>query len=136
MSTSITPTRFVYALDCPDAVELATFYANLLGWQMKLPAPDDPDADLPEWVAVVPSDPAQGGFSLGFQRVENYRGPDWPDGPIPQQAHIDFWVPSIPEAEQSAIALGAMRHAVQPSTEGEWTVFLDPAGHPFCLCAS
>ncbi len=134
MSTPITTTRVVYALDCPDAVELAAFYSNLLGWEMKLPAPDDPDADCPEWVALVPPNVERCRFSLGFQRIENYRAPNWPDGPIPQQAHLDFWVPSIPEAEQTAIELGATRHVVQPSDNGEWVVFLDPVGHPFCLC--
>jgi hypothetical protein len=39
-------------------------------------------------------------------------------------------------AEKQVLALGATRHAVQPGIEGgeNWRVYLDPAGHPFCLC--
>ena len=32
------------------------------------------------------------------------------------------------------IALGATKHEHQPGTS--FRVFLDPAGHPFCLCAA
>lgn len=136
MTKPVRTNRFVYAIDCPDAVQLAEFYAGLLGWTMKLPEPGDPDANLPEWVSVVPPDGAPVGFSLGLQRIEDYRAPTWPEGPIPQQAHLDLWVDSIPEAERTALELGATRHSVQPSDDGGFVVFLDPVGHPFCLCIS
>lgn len=135
MTTAIRPTRFVYALDCPDAVALAQFYAELLGWEVKRPGPDEPDAESPEWVSVVPPNVPAGGFSLGLQRIDNYRAPDWPEGPIPQQAHLDLWVASIAESEKVALALGAQRHSVQPGGDDEFVVYLDPAGHLFCLCA-
>ena len=136
MSTAVRPTRFVYALDCPDPVALAEFYAALLGWEVQLPVPDDADFGDPEWVAAVPPDVAPGGFSLGFQRVPNYRAPDWPEGPIPQQAHLDLWVDDVAAAEERALESGATRHAVQPSVDGGWIVFADPAGHLFCLCVA
>lgn len=134
----ITPNRIVVALDCPDAVDLAEFYGTLLGWEVVRLGPDEPDVLHPEWVSVRPPDVAEAGFSLGFQRVDNYRAPVWPEGPVPQQAHLDFWVKDIPEAERTAVALGASRHAVQPGeADGEgFVVFLDPVGHPFCLCRS
>lgn len=136
MSTDISPNRIVTALDCPDPVELAEFYAALLGWEVLRPGPEEPDFEVPEWVSVRPPDFEARGISFGFQRVDDYRAPVWPDGPIPQQAHLDFWVDSIPEAEKIAVALGATRHEVQPGeADGEgFVVFLDPAGHPFCLC--
>ena len=126
MSTSIRATRHVYALDCPDAVSLAAFYARLLGWSAN---PSEPD-----WVNVTPPAGESPGFAIACQQVDDYRAPDWPDGPIPQQAHLDLYVDSIAEAGPVAEAAGATRHPVQPSEEGTFVVFLDPAGHPFCLC--
>jgi hypothetical protein len=39
------------------------------------------------------------------------------------------------------LAAGARRHTIQPAENtdfpnenGSFTVYLDPAGHPFCLC--
>ena len=134
----ITPKRIVIALDCPDAVDLAEFYGALLGWEVVRPGPDEPDVLHPEWVSVRPPNVAKVGFSLGFQRVDNYRAPVWPDGPVPQQEHLDFWVESIPDAERVAVALGAVRAGYQPGEAGGegFVVFLDPVGHPFCLCRS
>lgn len=40
-------------------------------------------------------------------------------------------VDDLDEAE-AAVALGAVKHDHQPGTS--FRVFLDPAGHPFCLC--
>jgi catechol 2,3-dioxygenase-like lactoylglutathione lyase family enzyme len=132
--THITPNRTVVALDCPDAVALANFYACLLGWEMRTPGEDEPDFENPEWVSVVPRDVAPGGFSLGFQRVGAYVAPTWPEGPVPQQLHLDFWVDSIEESTPVALSLGATRHEVQPSEAGDFVVFVDPVGHLFCLC--
>lgn len=117
--------KVVFALDCPDAHALAGFYANLLGWEAH------PDND--EWVEVVPPDEGAG-FLLACQRIAEYRAPDWPTGPIPQQAHMDFYVESIEASTQVAIDNGATKHEVQPSPRGNWVVLLDPVGHPFCLC--
>lgn len=128
MSTPIRTTSYVYALDCPDAGALAEFYARLLGWDIHSSEEDD------EWVDVAPPADGDHGFSIACQQIENYRAPDWPDGPIPQQAHLDFHVSSLAEAVPQAEAAGATRHSYQPSEEGTFVVFLDPAGHPFCLC--
>ena len=32
------------------------------------------------------------------------------------------------------LAAGARRHEHQPSPDGRFVVYLDPVGHPFCLC--
>jgi Glyoxalase-like domain len=37
-------------------------------------------------------------------------------------------------AEPKVLALSARRHEVQPPDEEKWRVYLDPAGHAFCLC--
>lgn len=127
MSGSIQTQHTVFALDCPDAPALADFYATLLGWQADR---TDPDA---EWVDVRPPS-GDAGYHIACQRVEHYRAPEWPDGDIAQQAHLDFYVTSITEAEPRVIAAGGIRHTTQPSETGSFVVFLDPAGHPFCLC--
>ena len=49
-----------------------------------------------------------------------------------QQAHLDFDVSDLDEAEAEALAIGATKAVIQPSPN-DWRVLLDPAGHPFCL---
>uniref|UniRef100_UPI00351DA000 VOC family protein n=1 Tax=Dietzia cercidiphylli TaxID=498199 RepID=UPI00351DA000 len=34
----------------------------------------------------------------------------------------------------AVLAAGARRHEQQPSPDGRFVVYLDPVGHPFCLC--
>ena len=89
-----------------------------MGWEVVCPGPDEPDVLHPEWISVRPPNVAEVGFSLGFQRVDNYRAPVWPDGPVPQQEHIDFCVESIPDAEKVAVALRAVRAGYQPGEAG------------------
>ena len=59
--------------------------------------------------------------------------PTWmadPEGA--QQMHLDVIVDDLDAAEAAVLELGATRHEHQPRTS--FRVFLDPAGHPFCLC--
>ncbi len=113
----------VAALDCPDPVALADFYSAITGWPVRPSSSEDPD-----WIELV----ADGGVTLAFQRVDDYAPPDWPGQRAPQQAHLDFAVRSLAEGENALAALGVRRHPVQPEP-AEFLVFLDPAGHPFCL---
>ena len=80
-----------------------------------------------------PRNPAHGDYAstLAFQLAPDHVPPVWPDPARPQQAHIDFDVDDLELAEQQVLALGATRAAVQPGDD--FTVFIDPAGHPFCL---
>ncbi|MGW7576359.1 VOC family protein [Streptomyces sp. NPDC054765] len=114
----------VVALDCPDPRTLADFYADMLGWQV---AKEDD-----HWVEIA----GPGGRTLAFQRVaEGYRPPQWPGQDMPQQLHLDFDVPraEIDEAERTVVALGA-KLVQHDDGKRDWRVYLDPAGHPFCLC--
>lgn len=111
----------VVVLDCPDPRTLAEFYGALLGWTTE--RNDD------DWCSIR----ADYGDSLGFQRVDAYAAPQWPGQVIPQQMHIDFAVDDLDEAEAAALQLGATKPDHQPGTT--FRVFLDPAGHPFCLCS-
>ncbi|MFJ9853283.1 VOC family protein [Streptomyces sp. NPDC101150] len=116
----------VTVLDCPAPRALADFYAEMLGWRV---AEDEDESD---WVEVV----GPGGRTLAFQQVEgDYRAPRWPGQDQPQQLHLDFDVrlADIDEAEAKVIRLGAK--LVQPDDgKRDFRVYLDPAGHPFCLC--
>ena len=132
---SLRPILDLVVLDCPDAWALARFYAEILGWAIE-------DGSDDEWVTLVPPgggvspDRPDGRVSLAFQRVEGHRAPTWPEGPRPQQFHLDFAGPDIDAAEPAVLAAGATVAEVQPSETGSFRVYLDPAGHPFCLCRS
>ena len=106
-------------LDCPDAAVLATFYARLLDWK----------AEISDRWADVRADYGQ---CLSFQQVADYTPPKWPGQQVPQQMHLDVVVDDLDAAEAAAISLGAVKHEHQPGAT--FRVFLDPAGHPFCLC--
>lgn len=100
---------------------LAEFYAALLGWTVDAGGDDD-------W-AEARSD---GGPWIAFQQVDGYAPPQWPGQEHPQQMHIDVSVDDLDAAEEAVLAIGATKHEHQPGTD--FRVFLDPAGHPFCLC--
>lgn len=107
------------ALDCPDPRALAAFYAAITGWE--------PDCDDSDWVELR----SDGGPTLAFQRAPRHQPPNWPSDDHPQQAHLDFEVPDLDAGEERVLALGARKAEVQPGTT--FRVYLDPAGHPFCL---
>ncbi|HLI02062.1 MAG TPA: VOC family protein [Acidimicrobiales bacterium] len=113
----------VFALDCPDPHALAVFYAAVTGWEMD----DDAGAD-DEWVEVYDPDIP---IALAFQRVPDYRRPEWPGAEHPQQAHLDVNVTDLDAGEAEVLRLGAVKAEYQPGTS--FRVFLDPVGHPFCL---
>jgi len=120
-----TPTRTpiarlqVVALDCPDPDALAAFYSAVLDAPV-----ERTDGD---WVQLA----ARGGTPLDFQRVADHRPPRWPGAEHPQQLHLDLEVADLDAGEAAVVRLGARKHEVQPGET--FRVFLDPAGHPFCL---
>lgn len=109
-------------LDCPDAAALAAFYAALLDWKIETKTESD-------WADIR----ADYGQCISFQQVADYQPPRWPAQDMPQQMHLDVVVDDLDAAEAAVIRLGATKHEHQPGTT--FRVFLDPAGHPFCLCA-
>ena len=120
MAIARTPTL---VLDCPDPVALATFYAELLGWRVM-------PQENADWTTVRGPEPHQ---ILDFQQVEDgYAAPTWPTQQTPQQMHLDVVVDDLDEGEAAVLAIGATKAEHQPGTT--FRVFLDPAGHPFCLC--
>jgi catechol 2,3-dioxygenase-like lactoylglutathione lyase family enzyme len=111
-------------LDCPDPEQLADFYSALLGWAK--------NRISDEWLAVSPPD---GPFYLLFQESADYIPPVWPyeEGKQQQMTHLDFSAPPSEKdaAVRHALACGATLSPVQHSPE--YTIFLDPVGHPFCI---
>ncbi|GAB3137827.1 VOC family protein [Microbispora hainanensis] len=108
-------------LDAPDARELALFYQRLLGW---------PIDDEPGWVTLRPPG---GGTGLSFQTEKRYERPVWPAAPGEQQMmlHLDIEVDDLGTAGAHAVEAGATLAGHQP--QDDVRVYLDPAGHPFCL---
>ena len=112
-------------LECHDPRTLAEFYRQLVGGEVTYA--DDDWVNLRDGAEVL----------LSFQRSPDYRPPVWPaGGERGQQFHIDVTVDDVDEAEKQVLGLGATRHEVQPGLEenANWRVYLDPVGHPFCLC--
>lgn len=109
-------------LDAPDARELGAFYQRLLGWPVI--------QDEPGWLKLGSP---EGGSGLSFQTESDYRRPTWPAGPGDQQMsiHLDIKVSDLAEAGAHAVAAGAVLADYQP--QDDVRVYLDPAGHPFCL---
>ena len=109
------------ALDCREPRRVAEFYRAILDRPITR---DDPD-----WVHIELAD---GGPLLAFQLAPDHEPPQWPSAEHPQQMHLDLDVPDLDAAEAAVLAVGARKHEHQPGTT--FRVFLDPAGHPFCLC--
>ncbi len=102
--------------------ELGGFYRRLLGWGVV--------ADEPDWVMLRPSG---GGTGLSLQTEGAHVPPAWPAGPGEQQMmmHLDLRADDPDAAGAHAEACGATLTAYQPQEDVR--VYLDPAGHPFCL---
>mgnify|MGYP005794620703 FL=1 len=113
----------VVVLDAPDAAELAEFYGK----------PPDGTAAVDEdgnWAEVT----SDSWPPICIQQVEDYHAPSWPGQAHPQQMHLDVIVDDLDVAEKSVLEIGAGKAPEQPGET--FRVFLDPAGHPFCLCRS
>ena len=108
------------AIDCPDPGALARFYGTMLDWKIDVLSADR--------ASVCPED----GQCIAFHRVADDTPQTWPTQERPKQMHIDMLVDDLDAAEAAVIDLGATKHSDQPGTS--YRVFLDPAGHPFCLC--
>ena len=97
------------ALDCGDVDELIGFYARITGTTT---------------------------YWLTAQKVDSYVAPTWPESTTPKQFHFEISAIDLDEAEAFVLECGARKTEHQSSTDGSWRVYLDPAGHPFCLTSN
>jgi hypothetical protein len=113
------PSSWAVVIDSADPAGLAGFYQKLTG--LGISHSDE------DYVYL-----GDGPVKLGFQRVEGYTGPGWPDPAM--HSHLDFTVTDVGAAVSEAVALGARRPGFQPGGDS-WVVLTDPEGHAFCLVA-
>jgi len=125
-------------LDCTDARALAEFYRQLLGFRYRPgdepPAAGDSDATGRDWLVLRDSNETN---RLAFQQVAHLSKVTWPEGPIPQQLHLDLTVPTVQDLDtqhERALGLGAkLLHDRSDDPQEPLRVYADPAGHPFCI---
>lgn len=138
MTTTPAPVLHNVVLDTPDARRLAEFYRELLGWSYRggdePPPPGQPDPDGVDWLVLRP--PA-GGAGLAFQQIAELPTATWPDGPVPQQLHLDMTAADPDELQrfrEHAEQLGArLLQDRFDDPQEQLYVFADPDGHPFCI---
>jgi hypothetical protein len=126
--------HFYSAIDCADPINLANFYSSITGLKVDVTT-ENTDSNI-VWVELKDN---QGIPKLAFQKISNYKAPTWPEGPIPQQLHLDFAVKDLDETEIELLKIGAFKTEFQPGSpktndySTEFRVYLDPEGHPFCI---
>ena len=132
------PTLRQVVLDCTSARALAEYYRQLFDLEYRPgdePPPDgEADVNGEDWLVL--RNP-HGSLQLAFQQVAELPEVTWPDGPHPQQLHLDTTVTSVEEldaAHERAIALGGrMLYDRSDDPDEPLRVYADPAGHPFCV---
>jgi hypothetical protein len=109
-------------LDSKDARALATFYHQLFpDWLLR--------SEEPGWATLRGPD----GPGLSFAGEPDYVRPTWPAAHGAQQMmmHLDVEVDDLDAAGAIVVAAGAVLADYQPQPDVR--VYVDPAGHPFCL---
>jgi catechol 2,3-dioxygenase-like lactoylglutathione lyase family enzyme len=128
-------------LDTTDPRRVAEFYRQLFGLRYRPgdepPGPGQPDPKGQDWLVL--KSPATGA-ALAFQKAKELPQATWPDGPVPQQLHLDATVPTRADLDaqhERALALGARLLRDRSADPDEpLRVYADPAGHPFCIFVS
>jgi catechol 2,3-dioxygenase-like lactoylglutathione lyase family enzyme len=116
-------------VDSADPEASSRFWQDLLGYERLYADVTDGRA---EWITIGrPDDPAN---RVSFQLAAEHAAPTWPDGPRPQQIHLDLEVSDLDNADRRARAIGARQLADVVVHEDEaYRVYADLDGHPFCL---
>ncbi|WP_329004598.1 hypothetical protein OHA18_14560 [Kribbella sp. NBC_00709] len=116
MSLTIQNVVFACPGNTPESYDrgarpVANFYAELLGLEII----------REDWFIVgLPDDPSVLRLGIGDGPID-YQPPGWPAGA--QQMHLDIAVPSFVRPAGAELL----------QDNGEWQVYADPIGHPFCL---
>ena len=123
-------------LDAVDARALAEFYRRLLELAYRPgdepPPPGEPDPQGDDWLVLRDGERT----ALAVQAVAELPPATWPEGPVPQQLHLDLVVPTVDELQvqhERALALGARVLQDRSDDPDEpLYVYADLAGPPFC----
>lgn len=140
MSDQKTPTLRMaqVVIDTTDARRTAEFWRALLGLvyppRHEPPPAGQDDAAGRDWLNLFDPD---GNPRLAFQQVPALAATTWPDDSVPQQLHLDLMVDDVDELDavhQRVLALGGeLRLDRSGDPEEPLRVFVDPAGHTFCV---
>lgn len=125
-------------LDSTDIRGLAEFYRSLLGlvYGPGDEPPEEGHADErgQDWLVLRTAD---GTPQLAFQHVERLTPPSWPEGPVPQQMHLDLSVASVEDLKaqhERVLKLGGrLLSDNEQGPDEPFRVYADPAGHPLCI---
>jgi predicted enzyme related to lactoylglutathione lyase len=114
--------KSVTVFDAADIASESAFWAGMLGGEVE--ADDD-------WHMIV----VGGEWRMAVQLAPDHVRPEWPGG-VRQQIHLDLWVDDLEAAHQEVVALGGqlLQPAEDLTAREGFQVYVDPAGHPFCLC--
>lgn len=107
------------SIDCADPAALAQFYRQVLDLEVLF--------ESEQFVALKGA-----AVLLTFQRVADHQPPQWPEGGVPKQLHLELAASDLDAEGARILGLGATKAEVQPNPSG-WRVLVDPAGHPFCI---
>ena len=109
-------------LDCAEPEKLAEFYKELL------------DGEQTEATANRVEIRGADGIRLAFRRDVNATPPSWPRPENSLQAHLDFVVEDLDEAERRIVGLGGRPvETKDPAGPYEERGYSDPAGHSFTV---
>ncbi|MER5469938.1 VOC family protein [Streptomyces sp. NPDC002935] len=115
-------TAAVVVLDCAEPEKLAAFYKELL------------DAEETHASANRVEIKGTDGMRMAFRRDGNVTPPSWPRPENAFQAHIDFHVEDLDQAELVVVGLGGRPlDTKDASGPYEERGYADPAGHSFTL---
>ncbi|MFJ2262143.1 VOC family protein [Streptomyces sp. NPDC087844] len=112
----------IVVLDCSEPEKLAAFYKEFL------------DGEETDATANRVEIRGAEGMRLAFRRDVNATPPSWPRPENSLQAHLDFYVDDLDEAERKVIGLGG--RPLETKDAGgpyEERGYADPSGHSFTL---
>ncbi len=137
-ASEVRPSLCQVVLDTTDVRRSAEFWRALLGlvYRPGHAPPTEGEADAADdgWLNLFDPD---GTPRLAFQHVDELAPTTWPDHTVPQQMHLDLTVDSVAELDavhERVLSLGGqLRFDRSDDPDEPLRVFVDPAGHTFCV---
>lgn len=137
-AAAVRPTMAQVVIDTPDARLTAEFWRELLGLvyrpEHEPPPQGEDDPAGRDWLNLFDPD---GSPRLAFQQVPSLPPTTWPEPAVPQQLHLDLVVEDVAELDavhERVLSLGGrLRMDRADDPEEPLRVYVDPAGHTFCV---